>query len=103
MQLNLTKLIMTWDIIPGQEQAYIEFNTHEFVPRLMKLGLQPMDSWYTVYGDAPQIMAGWVHEDADVIRKAVESEAWGELREELRGFVANFRYKITPVTGMFQM
>ena len=101
--MQLTKLIMTWDIIPGQEQAYIQYNTREFVPRLMKLGLQPMDSWYTIYGKAPQIMAGWVHEDADSIRRAVESDEWNELREELRDYVHNFRVKITPVTGMFQM
>ncbi len=100
---KLTKLIMTWDIIPGQEQAYIEFNTREFVPRLIRLGLQPMDSWYTVYGDAPQIMAGWVHEDPEKILAAVRSEEWQELREELRAFVTRFRYKITPVTGTFQM
>jgi hypothetical protein len=101
--MQLTKLIMAWDIIPGQEQAYIEFNTREFVPRLMKLGLQPMDSWYTVFGEAPQIMAGWVHEDADVIHGAVDSDDWKELRQELRDYVTNFRVKITPVTGMFQM
>lgn len=100
---QLTKLIMTWDIIPGQEQAYIEFNQREFVPRLLQLGLQPMDSWYTVYGDVPQIMAGWVHEDAEQIRAAVRSEEWQALCAELRDFVTRFGYKITPVTGLFQM
>jgi hypothetical protein len=101
--MQLTKLIMTWDIIPGQEQAYIEFNSREFVPRLMKLGLQPMDSWYTIFGQAPQITAGWVHEDADMVRRAVESDDWRELQEDLRHYVTNFRFKIAPVTGMFQL
>ncbi len=101
--MQLTKLIMTWDIIPGQEQAYIDFNNRVFVRRLMELGLQPMDSWYTITGQAPQIMAGWVHEDPEVIRRAVTSETWAELQEDLRHYITNFSFKIAPVTGMFQL
>jgi hypothetical protein len=101
--MQLVKLLMTWDIIPGQEQAYIDFNAREFVPRLMKLGLQPMDSWYTLYGDAPQVTVGWVTDDAEVVRKAISSEDWAELRKELAKYVVNFKYKIVPVTGPFQM
>ena len=101
--MQLVKLLMTWDILPGQEQAYIDFNAREFVPRLMKLGLQPMDSWYTLYGDAPQVTVGWVTDDADVIRKAITSEDWSELQEELANYVTDFKFKIVPVTGPFQM
>ena len=101
--MQLVKLLMTWDILPGQEQAYIDFNAREFVPRLMKLGLQPMDSWYTLYGDAPQVTVGWVTDDADVIRKAIASEDWAELQQELDNYVSDFKYKIVPVTGPFQM
>lgn len=101
--MQLTKLLMTWDILPGQEQAYIDFNAKEFVPRLMKLGLRPTDSWFTLFGDAPQVSVGWVSDDAEVIRRAIRSEEWTELREELDRFVTNFRYKIVPYTGLFQM
>lgn len=97
------KLLMTWDILPGQEQAYIDFNAREFVPRLMKMGLQPMDSWYTLYGDVPQVMVGWVSDDIEVIRKAVGGAEWRELEEALTHYVVNFRYKIVPVTGSFQL
>jgi hypothetical protein len=101
--MQLTKLLMTWDIIPGQEQAYIDFNAREFVPRLMKMGLQPMDSWFTLYGDAPQVTVGWVTDDADVIRKAIRSREWAELQRDLANFVTNFRYKVVPFTSLFQM
>jgi hypothetical protein len=102
-RMQLMKLLMTWDIIPGQEQAYIDFNAKEFVPRLMKLGLRPVDSWFTLYGDAPQVTVGWVTDDVEVIRRAVDSDDWRELEEELTSFVTNFRYKIVPFTGLFQM
>jgi hypothetical protein len=97
------KLLMTWDILPGQEQAYIDFNAREFVPRLMKMGLQPMDSWYTLYGDVPQVMVGWVTDDVEVIRRAVHGEEWSELEDALKRYVTNFRYRIVPVTGTFQL
>jgi hypothetical protein len=101
--MELMKLLMTWDIIPGKEQAYIEFNAREFVPRLMKLGLRPMDSWFTLYGDAPQVTVGWVSEDVDVIHRALRSEEWRDLQRELLSFVTDFRYKVVPFTGLFQM
>jgi hypothetical protein len=97
------KLLMTWDLRPGQDQAYLEFNAKEFVPRLMKLGLQPMDSWYTLYGKAPRFTAGWVGEDAASIRRLVSSPEWAELERELDRYVLNFQYRIVPVTGPFQM
>ena len=101
--MQLTKLLMTWNIIPGQERAYIEFNAREFVPRLMKMGLHPMDAWYTLYGDAPQVSVGWVTEDAEVIHRALNGDEWQELLHELESFVTDFRYKVAPVTGNFQM
>jgi hypothetical protein len=101
--MQLTKLLMTWDIIPGQEQAYVDFNAKVFVPQLMRFGLRPVDSWFTLYGDAPQVTVGWVTDDADVIRRAVASQEWRELMEALSQLVTNFRYKIVPFTARFQM
>jgi len=101
--MPLAKLLMTWDIRPGQEQAYIDFNAAEFVPRLMKMGLQPMDSWYTLYGEAPKLTVGWVSEDVRVIHEAVRSSEWKDLERKLEQFIVNFRYRIVPVTGPFQL
>jgi hypothetical protein len=47
------KLLMTWDIRPGKESEYFEFAVQEFVPKLTRLGVQPTEAWYTVWGDAP--------------------------------------------------
>lgn len=101
--MQLTKLLMTWNIIPGQERAYIEFNAKEFVPRLMKMGLHPLDSWYTIYGDVPQVTVGWVNKDPEIVLRAVRGEEWQTLRRELAQFVTDFHYKIAPLTSPFQM
>lgn len=101
--MQLKKLLMTWNIIPGREQAYIEFNAKVFVPKMMEFGLHPMDSWFTQFGDAPQVTVGWVADDTAVIRRAIDSDDWRSLVTELDRFVSDFTYKIVPVTGRFQM
>jgi hypothetical protein len=96
------KLLMTWDIVPGQEQAYFEFNAKEFVPRLMQMGLRPTDSWFTLFGDAPQVCVGWVSEDRSVVRKVVRSTEWDDIQRRLADLVNNFTYKVVPATSHFQ-
>ena len=99
---GITKLLMTWDIVPGKEQAYFEFNSKEFVPRLMQLGLRPTDSWFTLFGDAPQVNVGWVSDDSELVKRAVRSEEWGQLQEQLDDLVRNFEFKVVPATAPFQ-
>ncbi len=101
--MGLMKLLMTWDILPGREQEYVEFNAREFVPLLIKLGLRPTDSWFTLYGDAPQVTVGWVAEDRELIQQVLQSEDWRQLQRRLRELVTNFRYKVVPATSLFQM
>ena len=54
------KLLMTWDMVPGREQEYFEFLVREFVPGMQRLGIQPTEAWYTTYGEAPQMLTGFV-------------------------------------------
>ena len=97
------KLLMTWDMVPGREQEYFEFLVREFVPGMQKLGIQPSEAWYTTYGDAPQMLTGFVAEDVDVMRNALETEEWAKLSERLFEFVTNFKSKVVRATGGFQI
>ena len=53
----MVKLLMSWDIQSGNEAEYFQFVIQEFVPGLLRLGLQPTEVWFTAYGDCPQIQA----------------------------------------------
>ncbi|HID87225.1 MAG TPA: hypothetical protein EYP55_07575 [Anaerolineae bacterium] len=99
----MMKLLMTWDIRPGKESAYFDFVSKELVPGLMRLGIQPTEAWYTIYGDAPQILAGWVADDLATMQAALASEEWRRLRRRLMKYVINFKHKIVPATGFFQL
>jgi hypothetical protein len=97
------KLLMTWDIRPGQEQTYFEFAMQTFAPAMMKMGWQPTEAWYTLYGKAPQIMTAGVTDSVEEMRVILESEQWEELRDQLLEYVMNFQYKVIPASGRFQI
>ena len=99
----MVKLLMKWDIKSGQEQPYFEFIMQEFAPGLMRLGLQPTEAWYTVYGKGPQILTGAVTEDLDTMKQILDGDDWRQLREKLMPFVSNFSYKVVQATGRFQL
>jgi hypothetical protein len=94
---------MNWDIRPGQEQTYFEFAMQTFAPALMKMGWQPTEAWYTLYGDAPQIMTAGITDSAEEMREILDSEEWEELKDQLLEYVTNFQCKVIPATGRFQM
>ena len=74
------KLILTWDILPGREQDYFEFVVRDFIPGLQRLGMQPSDAWFTMYGDQPQIMAAAQMSNIDALNNILDSTEWGSVR-----------------------
>ena len=75
----MVKLLMSWDIKPGSESEYFEFIVREFAPGIMKLGMQPTEAWYTVFGDGPQILQGSIAEDMPTMKAILETEEWQRL------------------------
>jgi hypothetical protein len=99
----MPKLLMRWNIKPGKEAEYFEYVLKEFAPGISKLGLQLTESWYTVYGEGPQILSGAEAESDTAMEMALEDEAWERLTEKLKEYVTDFGYKVVPSTGRFQL
>jgi hypothetical protein len=99
----MVKLLMSWDIKSGREEPYFEFVVRDFAPGLMRLGLQPTEAWYTVYGNGPQILTGAVTEDLESMHKILGGDDWHQLREKLLEFVANYVQKVVEASGRFQL
>jgi len=95
------KLIMSYDIKPGRDQDYFEFLVREFAPGLARLGVQPTESWYTMYGHYPQIMTGGIAENVQIVKTLLDSTEWRELQTRLGEFVTNYKHKIVPVSPYF--
>jgi len=99
----MIKLLMSWDIRQGKESEYFEFVVQEFAPKLLRLGIQPTEAWYTVYGNGPQILTGGVTEDRAALDKILGGEEWARLKKKLLTYVTNFNYKVVQHTGNFQL
>jgi len=99
----MIKLLMTWDLRNELEHSYLKFVMREFVPGLMRLGIQPTEVWYTVFGEGPQVLTGGVTEDLDSMEEILASEEWQKLVAKLTGLVTNFQYKVIRARGRFQL
>lgn len=99
------KILMNWDIKPGLDHEYFEFVMREWVPNTTKLGLEPVEAWYSMYSnsDAPRIMAGALAEDEEAMRDIISSADWADLQAKLMEYVDNYSHKIVRVTGDYQM
>lgn len=94
---------MSWDIKDELEQSYFEFMMREFVPGLIRLGVQPTEAWYTVYGEGPRVLTGGVTEDLETMEEILTSDEWRELESKLLALVTNFQYKVIRANGRFQL
>lgn len=105
MRNGTIKILMNWDIKPGLDQEYFEFVMREWVPNTTKLGLTPIEAWYSVYthSDTPKIMAGALAEDEEAMRDIITSNDWADLQDKLMEYVENYSHKIVRVTGDYQM
>jgi hypothetical protein len=97
------KLLMTWDIKQGREAEFFEFQVREWVPGLQKLGLEPTDAWYTMYGTSPQIMIGGTAKSLRTMNQILATEEWLALKNQLLGLVDNFDQKVVKASGGFQV
>ncbi len=99
----MVKLLMSWDIKPGRDAEYFEFVVREFVPGLTRLGLQPTEAWFTIYGDCPQVLTGGITEDLDDMERILDSKEWQQLHSHLMDMVVNYKQKIVNATGPLQL
>jgi hypothetical protein len=97
------KLLMSWNIKAGREAEFFEFQVREWVPGLQRLGLEPTDAWYTLYGSAPQILIGGTTKSLKVMRQILHTEEWLALKSQLLSYVDNYDQKVIKATGGFQL
>ncbi len=97
------KVLMTWDILPGQEHEYFEFVVRDWIPGIQQLGLQPTQAWFTLYGEQPQIMAEALMPNLKELKQVLASPDWDALKLRLFDYVEDFALKIVPARKGFQL
>lgn len=99
----MIKLVMQWDIKSGREQEFSEFVVREFAPRLVKLGIEPTEILYTMYGDGPQMYTSVVVDSQQKLAKILNSDGWQNLHQKLLGYITNYSQKVIEDNGRFQL
>jgi len=96
------KLLLSFDLRSGYENAYRRFVLEEFLPQAQELGLVPTDAWHTAYGDYPSRLIGFVAEDLATMRSARDHPQWQALIKKLQGFTQTLSQRLVHFTGGFQ-
>jgi hypothetical protein len=96
------KLMLTYDVSPDEEEAYYRFTLGEFVPSLQGMGLYLLRAWHTAYGDYPVRQSEFVAEELETIRRALNSDEFTDLEEQLLGYVTNYKRKVVRFSDRFQ-
>jgi hypothetical protein len=97
------KLLMTWDILPGREQEYFEFVVRDFIPSIQRMGMEPSDAWFTMYGEHPQILAAVQTSNLANVQAVLKSTEWESLTKQLLDYVEDFKYKVVQARTGFQL
>ena len=103
MEENGLKLLLEYDVNQDTLQDYYQFVMGQYVPTLQSMGLQMSEAWHTAYGDAPNRLLGFVCGDKQTMDNLLTSDAWVDLNDQLEKYVTDFRYKIIPYRGGFQI
>ncbi|NLE50007.1 MAG: hypothetical protein GX613_01255 [Chloroflexi bacterium] len=97
------KLMLFYDLKPGEQEAYYEFVMNDFVPAAQGMGLHMSQVYHTVWGNCPLRQAEFVAEDLDTIQAVLASERWQMLESTLQRHAHNYRRKIVPFRPGFQI
>lgn len=97
------KMLLTWDLLPGREQEYFEFVVRDFIPSVQKMGMEPSDAWFTVFGNQPQIMVALQSASMENMENILKSSDWNSLKNQLLDYIEDFNYKIVPARPGFQL
>lgn len=96
------KLLLSYNIRVGNENAYRRFVTEELLPKAQELGLMPTDAWHTAYGAYPMRLIGFVADDLDAARSAMASDEWKRLIRRLEGYTRDLSQRLVRFRGGFQ-
>lgn len=93
----MVKVTISYDMLEGKEQECQEYLVNRMAPALSDLGFQVADVWYTVWGNAPQILSGGELEDMNDARRIFESSEWSDVVDNIGALTDNFQVKFLRV------
>ena len=100
--IEQVKLLLSFDIKGGRENAYRRFILEEFLPKAQELGLLPTDAWHTAYGKYPTRLIGFVADDLPTAHAIMARAEWKEMMQRLHGYTLRLSHRLVAFRGGFQ-
>ncbi len=97
-----SKMLLTFDINPARQEAYLRFVLGEFIPRMQKMGFEQAGAWHTAYGNYPGRLLVFVAESAEEMQQAAANEEFARMEERIKSFVTHYERRIVPFEERFQ-
>ncbi|MGD9578240.1 MAG: hypothetical protein AB7Y74_08310 [Syntrophorhabdus sp.] len=88
-----------WDIVENKEKKYEQFILGKYIPTYQKTGLRITGAYYVVVGAGPRIIGVSTTDDLSVFSKAVTSDEYSDLMEELFPLIRNYNSRLYKSSG----
>ncbi len=90
---------LSWDVIQGKEEAYVDFVTSTMLPAFAAVGLEPVGGYYVEVGTGPRIIGVLRSNDVDGICSAINTNQFKQLILQLKSLVRNYRTSLLEPAG----
>ena len=88
-----------WDVVENKEKEYEKFILGKYIPVYEKTGLRLVGAFYVVVGAGPRIVSVSTTEDPLQFQKAITSEEYADLQEDLFPLVRNYSSRLYKSYG----
>jgi hypothetical protein len=95
-------LLITYDILDEDQQAYYQYVLGEFLPRAQTLGLVLTEAWHTAFGDYPARLLTFVARDRATLESILVRDEWQQLEDKLKTFIVDYQRRMAPYRDRFQ-
>jgi len=92
-----------WDVVENREREYQEFILSKYIPTYEKTGLRLVGAYYVVVGAGPRIIGVSTADDLLVFQKAIASDEYADLLEEIFPLIRNYATKLYVSYGPIQV
>ena len=90
----MIKVLISYNMQDGKERDCQEYLANKLAPGLARMGFQFSDIWFSMWGEAPQILGGGLVDDVDQARKIFLSGDWEELVDGIEPLAYDLKVQI---------
>lgn len=89
----MLKVLISYDMQNDKVQECQDYFVNKFAPGLAKMGFRISDVWYTMWGDAPQILSGGIVDNPKHAQQIFKSASWEKLVDGIEPLTENFKVR----------